>query len=263
MFHSTFLKLQNAQHHKALIIASAGTTTDMLYAGLSAHLEVVQVFIESPESKGRIIKRRLKKVGFWQTAGQVLFLGLVLPFVPRRKKRIESIITESGFADQKIPQNQITRVETVHDEQLAARVNAFKPSVIFINGTRILKKDFLDAVDCPVVNIHVGITPKYRGVHGGYWALRNGEPHLFGVTLHWVDKGIDTGNIIAQKVLKPKKEDNFKTYPILQYAAGIELAIANLPAILEGKSFQNPVLTKESKLHYHPTIWTYLLGKTR
>lgn len=234
----------------------------MLYAGISAHVDVVQVFIESPEGKGQIIKRRLKKLGFWKTAGQVLFLGLVLPFVPRRKKRIESIIGKYGFKDQKIPENRITRIQTVHDRELAERLNTFKPAVIFINGTRILKKDFLDAVDCPVVNIHVGITPKYRGVHGGYWALRNGEPHLFGVTLHWVDKGIDTGNVIAQKVLQPEKEDNFKTYPILQYAAGIELAVANLPAILNRQSVLAPVLTTETKLHYHPTIWTYLFGKT-
>ena len=41
--------------------------------------------------------------------------------------------------------------------------------------------------------MHAGITPQYRGVHGGYWAVVNNDPEHCGVTIHFVDKGIDTG----------------------------------------------------------------------
>ncbi|WP_313893785.1 ankyrin repeat domain-containing protein [Psychrobacillus sp.] len=47
-------------------------------------------------------------------------------------------------------------------------------------------------------NIHFSLLPKYKGMYTSYWPLRNGEDHS-GVTLHRIDHGIDTGNIIAQK----------------------------------------------------------------
>lgn len=254
--------MQNAQPHNAVILATPGLTTEMLYVGLSDHVHLVGVFMEQPESKLTVLKRRRKNVGVWQTLGQLFFMALVFPFIPNRKKRIEAIVSENGFAEKKIPAHKIINVKTVDDLNAIGQINALKPSVIFINGTRILRKSFLDAMPCPVVNIHVGITPKYRGVHGGYWALRQGEPHLFGVTLHVVDKGIDTGHIIAQKIIEPTETDNFKTYPILQYCAGVNLAIEHLPALLERKFLPLSALTNVSKLHYHPSIWVYLMGKT-
>jgi folate-dependent phosphoribosylglycinamide formyltransferase PurN len=61
------------------------------------------------------------------------------------------------------------------------------------------------SINSKFVNIHVGITPKYRGVHGTYWALVNNDVENSGVTVHFVDEGIDTGNIINQAIVVPSK----------------------------------------------------------
>ena len=47
-----------------------------------------------------------------------------------------------------------------------------------VNGTRILSRRMLESIDAVFLNMHVGITPKYRGVHGGYWALANGDRRM-------------------------------------------------------------------------------------
>jgi methionyl-tRNA formyltransferase len=47
--------------------------------------------------------------------------------------------------------------------------------------------------------VHAGITPRYRGTHGGYWVLLNNDPGHCGVTIHLVDPGIDTGSIVARR----------------------------------------------------------------
>lgn len=148
----------------------------------------------------------------------------------------------------------------MHSPELIGLVFDLKPDLIIINGTRILPNTLIASISCPLVNIHVGITPQYRGVHGGYWALKEGNPHLYGVTLHDVDKGIDTGQIIAQKILVPTAVDNFKTYPIQQYIGGIALLEENLEKILANEKFNPPHLTVQSQLHYHPTLIQYLLG---
>ena len=51
---------------------------------------------------------------------------------------------------------------------------------------------------CPVLNYHAGITPKYRGMNGGYWALATGDAGNFGATVHLVDAGVDTGGVLHQ-----------------------------------------------------------------
>jgi methionyl-tRNA formyltransferase len=69
----------------------------------------------------------------------------------------------------------------------------------------------------------VGITPEYRGVYGAYWALLNNDVENCGVTIHKVDKGIDTGALIKQAVIQIGNRDNFKTYPVHQYGVAIGL----------------------------------------
>ena len=45
--------------------------------------------------------------------------------------------------------------------------------VIVVNGCRIISKKILNNVPAKFINTHEGITPKYRGIHGCYWALVN------------------------------------------------------------------------------------------
>jgi hypothetical protein len=72
-----------------------------------------------------------------------------------------------------------------------------------------------------MINIHCGLTPKYRGVHGGYWALAQDDRAMCGVTIHLVSPGVDTGDILAQRTIEPTSADNFATYPHLQLAAAM------------------------------------------
>lgn len=244
---------------KILILAREGITTRMLYNGLPLTVEK-KIILESPESKGIILKRRIKKLGFIQTFGQVLFMLCIYPFIAKKKERVAQLLKQSNLSSNPISTNLVSSITSIHAPQLSQIIAAFNPDLIIINGTRILPKQLIASIHCPLVNIHVGITPHYRGVHGGYWALKEKNPHLYGVTLHYVDVGIDTGKSIAQRVLVPGREDNFNTYPIQQYAAGIALLNEHLDQLISGKTFNPPILTTKSKLHYHPTIYRYFFG---
>ena len=70
----------------------------------------------------------------------------------------------------------------------------------------------LRSTDAPFINYHSGINPAYRGMFGGYFALANGEPEHFGATVHLVDEGVDTGEILYQSRLRTEPDDNFHTY---------------------------------------------------
>lgn len=71
------------------------------------------------------------------------------------------------------------------------------PDVVVLGGSRILKPYILRVPRIGVLNPHPGLLPAYRGVDVIRWALYNGDP--LGVTVHFVDPGIDTGDIVAQQ----------------------------------------------------------------
>src|SRR5690606_27120474 len=134
------------------------------------------------------------------------------------------------------------------------------PDVVIVNGTSIISAKVLECTKAIFINTHVGITPQYRGVHGGYWALRKKDKENFGVTVHKVDKGIDTGDIIYQNTCSVTKKDNFLTYPLYQYALAIPLLIKTIEDIKGNKLVMFKKENVESRLYYHPTMTNYILG---
>ncbi len=108
--------------------------------------------------------------------------------------------------------------------------------------------------------MHVGITPKYRGVHGGYWALVNNDTSNCGVTIHLVDPGIDTGSVIYQQQIAVTGKDNFVTYPLLQLSAGLPLLMTAIDDILQGRLTVKQG-TGESRLWSHPTFGQYVYNR--
>ncbi len=72
------------------------------------------------------------------------------------------------------------------------------------------------------VNIHPSFLPQYRGQHVINWAIINGEKET-GVTVHFIDEGIDTGDIINQKKVQIMFEDTAKTLHDRIYCEACEL----------------------------------------
>ncbi|MBI5816637.1 MAG: hypothetical protein HZB29_13625 [Nitrospinae bacterium] len=69
---------------------------------------------------------------------------------------------------------------------------------VICSYSRILWRDLIQAFPMGVVNLHGGKLPEYRGANVLQWAMINGEKET-AVTLHYVDEGIDTGPVIAER----------------------------------------------------------------
>jgi folate-dependent phosphoribosylglycinamide formyltransferase PurN len=133
--------------------------------------------------------------------------------------------------------------------------------VVLVFGTRILTTATLTAVDARFINLHAGITPLYRGVHGGYWALHDGHPEHFGATVHLVDSGIDTGAVIGQSYVKPARRDDFASYPLLQTAAALPVLVDAIGQALRGELAPVAAPAGDSRLRSHPTLGSYLRAR--
>ncbi len=86
--------------------------------------------------------------------------------------------------------------EVWHCDDYISRADDFDLIICF--GYRhILKGEILNNTACPIINLHISYLPYNRGSHPNFWAFFDGTPS--GVTIHMIDKDIDTGDIICQK----------------------------------------------------------------
>jgi folate-dependent phosphoribosylglycinamide formyltransferase PurN len=243
---------------KIILLAGKGDSTNLIYHALKNEYDIVAIILEQPENKSHFLKRRIKKLGLLKVMGQVLFrFAIAVPLKLASAKRIKSILREHQLNNEELPGDKVIRVSSVNDNECLQILQRIDPAVVIVNGTRILSKSILGTIPVKFVNMHVGITPKYRGVHGGYWALVNTDKANCGVTIHLVDTGIDTGGIIYQQQIEISSKDNFVTYPLLQLAAGLPFLKTAIDDILQGKLTIMPG-AGESRLWSHPTLGQYL-----
>ena len=251
------------QHKKIVFLASNCQSSRWVYNALIKDFTIEAAIIETPVSKKKLIKRRIKKIGFVQVIGQIIFSALVVPILKiKAKHRISCLINEYQLDETNFITGKTHYVDAVNDEACQLLLQQLQPDIIIVNGTRIISKKILQCCKAVFINMHVGITPAYRGSHGGYWALYNNDLENFGTTIHLVDEGVDTGNVLKQAFTQPTAADNFATYPILQVATGIPALKAVLLQVFKGE-LQVTSHTKKGNMYYQPTVWAYFLNKAR
>jgi len=250
--------------HKLVLLAGEDPSTAILFHALSRDFDLTRVILEAGVPRSTFIRRRIKKLGLLKVCGQILFQALAVPYLRRRsRQRMAEIGRRFDFHTAAIPAERITSVGSVNDPATIALLQSIQPDLVIVNGTRIIAKNVLEAIEAPFINLHAGITPLYRGVHGAYWALVEGERAACGVTLHLVDPGIDTGAVLGQVLIEPTPADSFVTYPLLQLGAGIPLLQRAIRDLLAGERHVQPHPALDSRLRTHPTVWEYLWYRVR
>ena len=245
------------------MLAGRGPSTSIVYNALTEEFPIAQVIIEDRVPRWQFLQRRVNKLGFRKVVGQVLFRTFVVPCLQLLSaERIREIKRGAGLDDAP-PSSGVCYVKSVNSSETIYMLRQISPAVVVVNGTRIIAEDVLKCVPAPFINMHAGITPFYRGVHGAYWALVERNLPGCGVTVHCIDAGIDTGGILSQGFVQPKREDNFATYPYLQLAAGIPLLKRAVRDACEGRLQQVPAPPGRSKLWTHPTLGEYLRNRMR
>ncbi len=87
---------------------------------------------------------------------------------------------------------------TINDEKYPLQIAAMNIDLVIVYGASILKKSFLHFFPNKILNVHLGLSPYYRGAGTNYWPLVDGLPESNGATFMFINEGIDTGEIIHQ-----------------------------------------------------------------
>ena len=129
-------------------------------------------------------------------------------------------------------------------------LSKIEPEFILVwSYTMILPESVIRIPSGDAINVHGGLLPQYRGGHVMQWAIINGEKET-GVTLHYMDQGIDTGPIIAQGRFPISHSDDAVSVQDNLKNTGVELLRTWWPKISCGTA---PRITQEeSTAHYYP-----------
>lgn len=111
---------------------------------------------------------------------------------------------------------------------------------IAVFGTGLIKLSLLDAFAGRIINMHLGLSPYYRGTATNFYPLLNGEPEYVGATIHLIDTGIDSGPIVHHARPDITADDMPHTVGCKAIVAGIEKMIQALNELQEGRLTTTP-----------------------
>lgn len=99
-------------------------------------------------------------------------------------------------------------VPHINHPDVLDKIDQINPDLIAVFGTSLIKGELLEKGRLGIVNLHGGLSPEYRGADCTFWALHNQEPEKVGCTIHYINAGIDTGDLIAHVSPEIKPEDD-------------------------------------------------------
>ena len=126
------------------------------------------------------------------------------------------------------------------------KIKDSNPDIIFsIYYRKILSKEILNIPRLGCINIHPSLLPYYRGPAPTAWALLNNEKEV-GLTIHYMDEGIDAGEILVQKKVPiHPDETGFELYDKCM-SIGAELLISNFDDLINQDISSKPQIGRGS-----------------
>jgi methionyl-tRNA formyltransferase len=159
--------------------------------------------------------------------------GLVL-HPPARRRFGEETLAAAG-----LPEGRVFPAESLRDPGTLRALGALRADLaLSVSFGYILRREFLDLFPGGVVNLHAGLLPWNRGAHGNVWSILERTPA--GATLHWVDEGIDTGDLIAQRAVEADAADTGETLYRKTERASVDLFRETWPRLREGRAERRP-----------------------
>lgn len=167
----------------------------------------------------------------WLKERKENIVGLIV-HSPETQKYGEKINSVLNFSDDKIFYGN-----SLNDQKTLDAIRHLNPDIaISIYFGYIFKKRILDLFPKGCINLHPAFLPYNRGAFPNVWSIIDGTPA--GTTLHYVNEGIDCGDIISQKQIEVNITDTGETLYHRLESASVELFKETWPKILTGDTHQ-------------------------
>ena len=164
-----------------------------------------------------------------------------IAFICVRFDSVDSYLVQRA-AELKLP---LLKHKNINDPKVVSEVASFNCDILVsMSFNQIFKSALINLAPKKIINCHAGLLPFYRGRNILNWALINNEKE-FGISVHEVDAGIDTGDIILQDRFPISEEDTYATLLQRSFVACADILYRALVLIASG----NDQRIKQSSIH--------------
>jgi methionyl-tRNA formyltransferase len=113
-----------------------------------------------------------------------------------RDRALRAVLGETLTAD--FASRNVVRVPGINSPEALTAVAAARPDALLVFGTSIVGDEVLALARDLALNVHTGISPRYRGTDCAFWPVANGEPEWIGATVHECISAVDGGRIFGR-----------------------------------------------------------------
>ena len=165
---------------------------------LPEHSKIVGCIVNdvSPFGKKESFYEKAKKT--YDVFGLGFFMHYGFKFVKNKlvnRKNVKSLLSENAIPE-------IALDKHINHKESVEKIKNFKPDLLIsILGNQIFKEQIFNLAPKGCLNLHTALLPKYRGLMPTFWVLKNKEKYT-GVSVFYVDKGIDSGPIVVQEKIE-------------------------------------------------------------
>lgn len=188
------------------------------------------------------------------------WVGLqVTDYLKKRKEQIVALgihesqkqkYTKEIIKCSKVPGKYVFTAHSLRDATFVAKLASWKPDMIIAAfWGYILTPDVIGIPPKGCINFHPGYLPYNRGMNPNVWPFVEGTPA--GVTIHYIDPGVDTGDIIARKKVPITPIDTAGSLYDKTLQTIVELFKKEWPKIKSGKNKRIKQKTLGNKVSFH------------
>jgi phosphoribosylglycinamide formyltransferase 1 len=149
-------------------------------------------------------------------------------FKRRDQSENEMILKSSQLPRKNNPRTTHLENGELNSLDTIAKVEMSNPGFIAVFGTSILKDPFLKRFPNSLFNLHIGDPEFYRGSSCNFWPIHQKMLQHLSATIHRIDQGVDTGNIISRKAITINTEDDEQTLLLKPLKLGTRLMIETI-----------------------------------
>lgn len=178
-----------------------------------------------------------------------------------------------------LPTTKTIYIENINSKEVIDFINELKPDLIMVSGTRLIKQGILELkIPKGIINLHTGLSPYVKGgPNCTNWCIANNKIHLIGNTIMWIDKGIDSGNIITTDLIDFNGNENLTEIHIkvMEHAHNLYIKTlrqiknnySNCPSVKQstiskGELFLNKDWNFKTKLKFHLNVLRNVFKKS-
>jgi len=219
--------------------------------------------IRADRSRVATLRGHFRKSGYIATAKKVLgHYRMIQSSVMDSRYYLEAYASSHNLTDwdtsllrvSKRENIELLKVDSVNSKAAVDHIKARKIDVVVNLAWGIFKRSIIAAPRIGILNAHMGYLPAFRGMNVLEWSLFYSHP--IGVTLSFIARGIDTGDILLSKEIPIDDADTIETLRAKSVAVNVELFVECIKRLREGHIDRIEQLPEQGKQYFvmHPRL---------